>query len=492
MTILQAIVLGLVQGFTEFIPISSTGHLKLVPELLGWGDPGAAASAVIQFGTILASIIYFFRDIVRLTIGFFRGLAARKPFGDADSSEAWYVIFATIPIVVLGVLLKHLIEGVFRSTWVITFQLVFIAMLMQIAEAYARRKGFRAREDFDAKDAWAMGLGQCIALIPGSSRSGSTIMTALFRRIRHDVAARFSFIMSIPAVTAAGVFELISERKQLAALGATPILVSITVAFLAGFASIWFLLRYLRTHTTHIFIYYRYALGASLAVLLLSSCAAMPTPSKAAPVATAGPAAPLPSYLALGDSYTIGEKVAATDRFPIQLARELGIGEPRIIARTGWTTDELNAAIDKAIDKAIDAADLKGPFDLVTLLIGVNNQYRGRDAEEYRAQFVGLLGRAIGFGGGDAKRVIVVSIPDWGVTPFAEGRDRAKIAREIDRYNAINREETVRAGARYVDITPISRGTDPALFASDGLHPSGAQYAEWVKLIAAEWRRSHS
>jgi undecaprenyl-diphosphatase len=138
MSILEAIVLGLVQGLTEFIPISSTGHLKIVPELLGWGDPGAAVSAVIQFGTILAVIIYFFRDIVRLTVGFFRGLITRKPFGDPDSREAWYVIFATIPIVVLGVLLKDLIEGVFRSTWVVTFQLVFIAILMQVAAASAR------------------------------------------------------------------------------------------------------------------------------------------------------------------------------------------------------------------------------------------------------------------------------------------------------------------------------------------------------------------
>src|SRR5690349_1903235 len=157
MSILEAIVLGLVQGLTEFIPISSTGHLKIVPELLGWGDPGAAASAVIQFGTILAVIIYFFRDIVRLTVGFFRGLIARKPFGDPDSREAWYVIFATIPVVVLGVLLKDLIHGVFRSTWVITFQLVSIAVLMQIAEAYARRRGFRTREDFNGKDAVIMG-----------------------------------------------------------------------------------------------------------------------------------------------------------------------------------------------------------------------------------------------------------------------------------------------------------------------------------------------
>jgi undecaprenyl-diphosphatase len=269
MSILEAIVLGLVQGLTEFIPVSSTGHLKLVPELLGWGDPGAAISAVIQFGTILAVIIYFSRDIVRLTVGFFRGLIARKPFEDQDSREAWYVIFATIPIVVVGVLLKDLIAGVFRSTWVITFQLVFIAILMQVAEAYAKRHGIRPREDFNAKDAWIIGAGQCIALIPGSSRSGSTIMTALFRRVSHDYAARFSFVMSIPAITAAGVFQLIHAKAELAAIGATPILVGIVVAFFSGWASIFFLLRYLRTHTTHIFIWYRYVLGALMAVLLV-------------------------------------------------------------------------------------------------------------------------------------------------------------------------------------------------------------------------------
>jgi len=273
MSILEAIVLGLVQGLTEFIPISSTGHLKLVPELLGWGDPGAAVSAVIQFGTILAVIIYFFRDIVRLTAGFFRGLITRRLFADPDSREAWFVIFATIPIVVAGVLLKDLIEGVFRSTWVVTFQLVFIAILMQVAEAYAKRRGFRPREDFNAKDAWLMGAGQCIALIPGSSRSGSTIMTALFRRVQHDYAARFSFVMSIPAITAAGVFQLFDAKDELARIGATPILVGIAVAFISGWLSIYFLLRYLRTHTTHVFIYYRYVLGAILAVMLLTGSA---------------------------------------------------------------------------------------------------------------------------------------------------------------------------------------------------------------------------
>lgn len=201
-----------------------------------------------------------------------------------------------------------------------------------------------------------------------------------------------------------------------------------------------------------------------LAAVLLASCRAM---SESARV----------RYLALGDSYTIGESVPSNERFPVVLAKTWKLGEPQIIAKTGWTTDELNAAID--------AADPKGPYELVTLLIGVNNQYRGRDAEQYRGEFTGLLKRAIGFAGGDAKKVIVVSIPDWGVTPFAEGRDRAKIAAEIDRYNAINREESLRAGAQYVDITPISRQHDASLVAADGLHPSGKQYLQWVKTIVA-------
>jgi lysophospholipase L1-like esterase len=180
--------------------------------------------------------------------------------------------------------------------------------------------------------------------------------------------------------------------------------------------------------------------------------------------------------LSLGDSYTIGESVPEADRFPNQLARALEIEKPLIIAKTGWTTDELNAAIDEAAPK--------GPYKLVTLLIGVNNQYRGRDAEQYRKEFAALLQRAIGFAGNDAKRVVVVSIPDWGVTPFAKDRDRGKVATEIDRYNAVNREETKRAGAHYVDITPISRRDDASLVADDGLHPSAKQYTEWVKLIA--------
>jgi lysophospholipase L1-like esterase len=186
--------------------------------------------------------------------------------------------------------------------------------------------------------------------------------------------------------------------------------------------------------------------------------------------------------LCLGDSYTIGESVPVAERWPVQLAevlreRGMDVADPVIIAKTGWTTDELSEAIDEA--------DPQGPFDLVTLLIGVNNQYRGRSAEEYRREFRGLLARAIGFTGGRADRVLVLSIPDWGVTPYAADRDRQQISREIDAFNAINREETGKAGARYVDITPISREavSQPALIAEDGLHPSGGMYRRWVEAV---------
>jgi lysophospholipase L1-like esterase len=186
--------------------------------------------------------------------------------------------------------------------------------------------------------------------------------------------------------------------------------------------------------------------------------------------------------LALGDSYTIGESVAAAERWPMQLAALLrnqgrAVAKPEIIAFTGWTTDELAAAIATSRPR--------GPYDVVTLLIGVNDQYRGRSPEEYRREFRSLLEQAIAFAGEHPPRVIVISIPDWGVMPFAAGRDAAAIARAIDAYNAVNREETDRAGSQYVDVTPISRraATEPAFVAADGLHPSGAMYAEWTRLI---------
>jgi len=185
------------------------------------------------------------------------------------------------------------------------------------------------------------------------------------------------------------------------------------------------------------------------------------------------------SFLALGDSYTIGERVDSTLRWPVQLAsrlREEGlhISDPLIIAQTGWTTDELEAGIQ--------AAGPSGPFDLVSLLIGVNNQYRGWDVEEYRIQLRALLNQAVAFAGGRAEGVLVLSIPDWGVMPFAAGRDRSAIASQIDSFNRVKVEEAAAIGVRFVDITGISREApeDPNLVAEDGLHPSGFQYARWV------------
>lgn len=195
-------------------------------------------------------------------------------------------------------------------------------------------------------------------------------------------------------------------------------------------------------------------------------------------------ATPAPSnqtfrYLALGDSYTIGESVAEEERWPNQLVAL--VNSPKeidvtIIARTGWTTSELW--------QGIQAANPQGTYDMVSLLIGVNNQYRGYDINEYREEFRFLLEKSIEYAGGNPEHVIVLSIPDWGVTPFAWGKDTTQIAADIDAYNAINLEESQKAGVHYVDVTPVSREAvnDPTLIAADGLHPSGKMYAEWAKL----------
>ena len=187
-------------------------------------------------------------------------------------------------------------------------------------------------------------------------------------------------------------------------------------------------------------------------------------------------------YLALGDSFTIGEGVAAAERWPVRLAallrgRGVDVGDPEIIATTGWTTEQLAAGID--------AARPQGPYALVSLLIGVNNQYHGLPVDAYRAEFRALLQQAIAFAGGNAGHVIVLSIPDWGVTAFAEGRDRAQIAREIEAFNDVNREVSRELGARWVDVTPTSRRM-PEAVAGDGLHPSGAQYQAWADLALPE------
>ena len=191
------------------------------------------------------------------------------------------------------------------------------------------------------------------------------------------------------------------------------------------------------------------------------------------------------NYLALGDSYTIGQSVEVADRFPVILANDLKskgleFNAPLIIAKTGWTTDELEAGIFDA--------DIQGTFDLVTLLIGVNNQYRGRSVEEFALQFEKLLTQAISFAGDDINKVIVVSIPDWGVSPFAEGRNREKIAMEIDLFNSTKKEICEAKNVKFVDITPISRlALNNSIFiAEDGLHFSGAMHQKWVDKIIAD------
>ncbi len=225
---------------------------------------------------------------------------------------------------------------------------------------------------------------------------------------------------------------------------------------------------------------------AGTVFLLAVGCGLGPPPPTPAPPRNPAVDAPAPDgslrVLALGDSYTIGEGVKEEERWPEQLVAALKkdglpVAPPTIVARTGWTTGELIGALDRN-------KDLKGPYDLVTLLIGVNNQYRGRPADEYRKEFVELLKRAETYAGAKG-RVVVVSIPDWGVTPYAKGMkaDPAKVGAAIDAFNAINKEESATAGAAYVEITVASRkaADEPDLLAKDGLHPSGKMYAGWVE-----------
>lgn len=185
------------------------------------------------------------------------------------------------------------------------------------------------------------------------------------------------------------------------------------------------------------------------------------------------------TFLALGDSYTIAEGVSPTEQWPVHLVRLLraegvDIADPRVVARTGWTTDELA--------DVIKSEKVAGTWSLVSLLIGVNNQYRGRPAEQFRGEFRELLATAVRFAGKKAARVLVLSIPDWGVMPVGEKANRPRIATEIDAYNAVVKSEAQRAGARFTDVTPTSRA-HPEWHASDGLHPSGEQYAEWARLV---------
>jgi undecaprenyl-diphosphatase len=287
MTILQAIVLGIVQGLTEFIPVSSTAHLVFaarVLQLYGGVDKTLQAEqttatiAVIQLGTLLAVFVYFARDIaniLRAFIGDHLALLKGRPVAGATSKLSqdawlgWLVIIGSIPVGTVGLLLKKVIEGPFtKNLWMIATMMIVVGVLMAIAEAVGKRD--HDMSHLGVRDALAVGFAQVLALMPGSSRSGSTIMGGLFSGLTRETAARFSFLLSIPAIAASGLLEMREAVHKLPDGSSGALIVATIVSGIVGYASIWFLLRYLRTHSTGVFIVYRVIVGG----LILAALAA--------------------------------------------------------------------------------------------------------------------------------------------------------------------------------------------------------------------------
>jgi undecaprenyl-diphosphatase len=277
MTILQAILLGLVQGLTEFIPVSSTAHLVFAARLVNLyggvdktlqAEQTTATIAVIQLGTLLAVLIYFARDIVNILRAFIsdhlawlRGRSEPgRPKLSSDAWLGWLVIIGSLPVGTVGLLLKKQIEGPFtKNLWVIATMMIVVGLLMTIAELVGKRD--HGMTQLRIGDALAVGSAQVLALIPGSSRSGSTIMGGLFAGQTRETAARFSFLLSIPAIAASGLLELKEAVEKLPAGSYGSLAVATVISGVVGYASIWFLLRYLRTHSTGVFIVYRVIVG---------------------------------------------------------------------------------------------------------------------------------------------------------------------------------------------------------------------------------------
>ena len=270
MSLLEAIVLGIIQGLTEFLPISSSGHLRIVPAFLGWDDPGAEFTAVIQLGTMVAEVIFFRHDLLRIARGFFGSLVKPELRGTLDARMGWYLIFATIPIGVLGLAFENDIETGARNLKLIGTTLIVLGLVLLIADRTSKRE--RGMGELKLKDGLIMGSAQALALVPGVSRSGATITAGLFLGLERAAAARFSFLLSIPAVVLSGLFQLYGitvggEGPE--GIGIGTLAVSALFAFIFGYAAIAFLLRFLATHTTLLFVVYRVALGA--VVLALAS-----------------------------------------------------------------------------------------------------------------------------------------------------------------------------------------------------------------------------
>lgn len=265
MDLIQAIVYGIVQGLTEFLPISSTAHLRIVPALLGWKDPGAAFTAVIQLGTILAVLLYFGKDLKTDLAAWAGSLTDKSKRNTPEAKMGWAVFYGTIPVIVLGLALHSKIETTFRSLYVIAVSLIVMGVVMFVAERQGKRN--RSVESVEVKDGVTVGLWQVMSLIPGMSRSGSTISGALFQGFDRVAAAKFSFLLSVPSITGAGLYEAYKERANLQG-NMMPMVVSTVVSFAVGYASIAFLMRYIQKKGIGGFVIYRIVLGVVLIALI--------------------------------------------------------------------------------------------------------------------------------------------------------------------------------------------------------------------------------
>ena len=264
--IIEGIIYGIIQGLTEFIPISSTAHIRILPALLHWDDPGAAYTAVIQIGTLIATLVYFRNDIGELIKGFFGALKTRDFITDPFARLSMLIIVGTIPISIFGLTLKKYIEGDFRGLYVVAGSLIGLAILLFIAEKVASKK--KDLKDITVWDGIIIGFAQAVALIPGSSRSGVTITAGLFSGLKRETAARYSFLLSIPAVALSGVYELYSERAELLNENVIGLVLSTLVSGIVGYFAIAFLIHFLKTRSNLIFIIYRIVLGVIILVLL--------------------------------------------------------------------------------------------------------------------------------------------------------------------------------------------------------------------------------
>jgi undecaprenyl-diphosphatase len=262
---LQAIVLGISQGLTEFLPISSTAHTLIVSKLLGWPDPGAAFTAVTQVGTELAVVIYFRQDIARILKAWFASLTKKTERANPDAKMGWYVIIGTIPIGIAGLAFKSSIETTARNLWLVAATLIVMGILLGLADRFARHT--KSEADINAKNAVLLGLGQALALIPGVSRSGATITAGLAMGFKRDVAARYSFLLAIPAVFASAALTA-GDISSDSFVNWPATIVATLVAFVVGYFVIASLMKYLQTRTFLPFVIYRIALGTLLMVLL--------------------------------------------------------------------------------------------------------------------------------------------------------------------------------------------------------------------------------